>query len=227
MSIERRRIFCDPNCPKCEGQGMYLHEETGAAVHCDCHDRVRVIEWTQQSNLPRNFMGKTVAGYDPQTDNERYAVSTIIGWLKNYQHDCRGLVLEGSPGNGKTHLLCAIGKGLITTGKAQPLFREITDMFRREQDRMKDDTAPDEFRLMETCKVLLLDDLGSERPTDWNVNWLSSLFNARYSQGRTTVVTTNFTPAQIASTYGERFSERMYDMCQRLVFDGRSRRQGV
>lgn len=231
----RFEIYSDPNCQKCEGAGMYEHPDTGGMLHCDCHDKVRVIEMTRRAGFPSSYSGKTVGGYkaDPKFECEVSARSKVIDWIKGYTHNADGLILSGTKGTGKTHLLVAIGKALVAEHNVQPLFTTPSDFLRATKARFSTDSdryqaaeaAEATFDNMAEATVLLLDDLGSERQTEFSVDLLCDLINTRYAEGRTTIVTTNFSKAEIKKTYGDRFEDRLYDMGELVVINSPSRRQ--
>src|SRR5690606_2901889 len=139
---------------------------------------------------------------------------------------------SGSPGNGKTHLLVAIGKALIIEHSVQPLFTTTSNFIRETKARFeagdrhdKAEYAETVFDSMAEAKVLLLDDLGAERQTEFSVDLICGLLDNRYAEGRTTLVSTNFDVKEIRKTYGERFADRLFDMSRLLVVDGATRRK--
>lgn len=153
-----------------------------------------------------------------------------MDWITKYERKCNGLVLTGSKGNGKTHLLVAIGKALIQRHTVQPLFTTTSEFLRDTKARFaldanKTDDAEDAFEKVAGATVLLLDDLGAERQTEWSVGLLCDLIDTRYAEGRTTIVTTNFDAAEIKRTYGDRFADRLFDMSDLILISGPSRRR--
>jgi len=193
---------------------------------CTCYDDYKIRKGMAKAGIPEKYHGKTLAGYMPETDDEFSAVAAIKYWLDTFPKPkdfdgARGLILSGSKGNGKTHLLCAIGKSLIKKG-VEPVFRQSADALEKE----KGDFGS-ERELLSNAPVVLLDDLGAEHAKEWGVSFLNAVLDKRYASDRVTVITTNFTRGEILKTYGERFDDRLFEMCQHLRLDGPSRRNAA
>jgi DNA replication protein DnaC len=92
--------------------------------------------------------------------------------------------------------------------------------------------------------VLVLDELGAQKPTDWVWDTVALILNTRYNDKRTTIITTNYADlppasASLSSTQragreetlgdriGERMRSRLTEMCVRLEMNGADFRQGV
>lgn len=75
-------------------------------------------------------------------------------------------------------------------------------------------------------RLLVLDDLGAERPTEWAVKELGDLIDDRYEAETLLVVTTNLTADQRRERYGERIASRLAQMCQTVPVTGADRRRG-
>ena len=68
--LEKRRIYSDPACPKCEGVGMYFPEDGNGVTYCDCHKQQKIRAMIQASNISPKNIGCTVSGYVPKTKGE-------------------------------------------------------------------------------------------------------------------------------------------------------------
>jgi DNA replication protein DnaC len=144
---------------------------------------------------------------------------------------------------GKTHLSIAILKELTKKG-IHCLFCDYLDLLRQIRNSYNSSVEATELEVLRPvfeAEVLLLDDLGAERPSGWVWDTVSFLLNTRYNDKRTTIVTTNFEdgPARNAEisavqaagrkeTLGDRIGERMrsrlFEMCKLVQIDGKDYR---
>lgn len=120
------------------------------------------------------------------------------------------LVFQGPPGVGKSHLAVATARRFIEEGRKTNgcLYRQEDELL--EEMRAEYDT--DRKEIMAKCigcELLVVDDLGSTRVTDWSASQLVSVLNRRYSENKGTVVTTNFTLTDISEMMDERLASRL------------------
>lgn len=135
-----------------------------------------------------------------------------------------GLIFLGKTGVGKTHLSLAIanevlkkGYGVIY-GTAQGFLGAIE---KEHFGRAEGDT----LALLSECDLLIIDDLGAEFATQFTVSAMYNLLNNRIMEGKTTIISTNLTPSELAAMYGERISSRIIGSFEPLKFEGNDVRQ--
>ena len=207
---------------------MYLGER--GAVHCDCHRTEKKRVLMRRAKFPEKHIGCTVSGYTPKTQNERVAKTAVMAWVKGYKPGCSGLYLFGDAGGGKTHLLVAVGKALIEHFDAEVLYVSTAEMVARTKaqfNRNDNDFEPYDTPFDEAAEaeVLLLDDIGSEKPSEWLLEQMYRLINTRYNAMRTTLITSNLNLQTFESNFDARIADRIHEMCQVLHCDGPSRRR--
>lgn len=224
MSLETRKIYADPTCEKCEGRGMYLHPNGGAA-HCDCHhvEKKRVL--MRRADFPSKHIGSTVAGYTPQNDSETQVKRIVSAWVPGFKSGCRGLYLYGPAGTGKTHLLVAIGKAIIDRHYAEVSYYSAAALLAGARQSFGEQHTENPFDTAAQARVLLLDDIGAEKPSEWALSEFYRLFNRRYNDGLTTLVTSNVNLDAFEGLYDARIADRLHEMCAQVWCNGPSRRR--
>ena len=123
------------------------------------------------------------------------------------------LTFAGPPGTGKTHLALAIAWDAIAKLAGTTLYyrvESLLDLLRAGYDRDTKTPTPDTYQTLErvmTCDLLVLDDLGAERDTEWATAKLDQVVDERYINDRRLVVTTNVLPKELASRLADRLME--------------------
>ena len=116
--------------------------------------------------------------------------------------DSTGLLLIGSIGVGKTHLAVGIIKELVLSKGIACLFYDYRELLKQIQNSYNDSvkaTELDVLRPVFETEVLVLDELGAVKPTEWVWDTVSLILNTRYNDNRTTIITTNLPISMNAS----------------------------
>ncbi len=157
-----------------------------------------------------------------------------------------GLLLVGDVGVGKTHLAVGALKALISSKGIPCLFYDYRELLKEIQNSYNPSVQTTELEVLRPvfdAEVLVLDELGATRPTDWVWDTVSLILNTRYNDRRATIITTNFpdepegaglSPEQRAGrkeTLGDRITERMrsrlHEMCRTVRIQGKDFRKRV
>ena len=188
-------------CPfgECDGSTWILDEETGQAHPCRCRDqRVRqaasggvVGTGIGRRFLEVSFEREPIVSLDPVVLRQ---VRAFLRSLEQNLDSGRGLWFDGPVGTGKTSLAILVAKAAKDAGRSYavyPVPRLLAEI-KRTFDRDASDSYLSFFRRLCAVDLLVLDDLGAEKQTEWVLEQLYSIVNERWQDRRSIVVTTNF-----------------------------------
>src|SRR5207248_10818276 len=116
-------------------------------------------------------------------------------FVEEYPVDNTGLLLIGSIGVGKTHLAVGIIKELLVSKGIPCLFYDYRELLKQIQNSYNDSVKATELEVLRPVfesEVLVLDELGAVKPTEWVWDTVSLILNTRYNNNRTTIITTNY-----------------------------------
>jgi DNA replication protein DnaC len=190
-------------CPfgECDGSTWILDEETNESRPCRCREqRVRrAVSGGIGTGIGRRFLEvsfdrEPIVSLDPVVLRQVRAFVRSIG--ENLDAG-RGLWFDGPVGTGKTSLAILVAKAAKDAGRTYavyPVPRLLAEI-KRTFDRDASDNYMAVFRRLCTVDVLVLDDLGAEKQTEWVLEQLYSIVNERWQDRRSIVVTTNIPDA--------------------------------
>lgn len=204
LAIDEETLSPEPNAPvilTCTECG-FATSVSRALIDPDFRTR-RLLEI---SNLPEEFRDKP---YDNEFNPQ--AIKAAEKYLKG---EAPPPIFHGATGTGKTHLMTRIGVGLCKQNKVVKYW-DLTSLLRKERALIGDPKNPshtDKLRPVDAaCKaeILILDDLGAERSTDWTVEQLQTIVDHRYQAGKHTIAATNIAPMEWPEVFGERVTSRL------------------
>ena len=206
-------------CPKCGGDGFLL-DASGDAVACSCREmrlrRARSLD--HSSVIPRKYRGVSFdrAPVPSLSVDVVRPVRNFVNRIEKHVADGRGLWFEGDIGTGKTTLAMLVSKAALDAGFSVSIY-SVPHLLARIRDTY--DRDPGERSYLEffdqlvKVDLLHLEDLGSERRTDWVLEQLYSLINERYEEQRSILVTTNVKVENLEQQIGQRTVSRMTQIC--------------
>ncbi|BDC52487.1 hypothetical protein F183_A48020 [Bryobacterales bacterium F-183] len=117
-----------------------------------------------------------------------------------------GLLFVGDPGTGKTHLAVAVLRALIAKGYDGMFYdyQRLLDQIRQGYDKTSESVDREALRNALECEVLLLDDLGAHRVTDWVEDTVTSIITHRCNNRKPTIATTNLPDPDAGGTIQEK-----------------------
>lgn len=191
-------------------------------------EQARINRLLESSGVPRIYEKISFDEYKETRDN-RKAIEAAH-WIINDDTDA-SVYLYGSKGTGKTMLSCVITNEIARRGKAV-VFSSVPDLMADIRASFKSGNTEDVINSIKNAPILILDDLGAERATEWVGEQIFAIINARYASRKKTVITSNFSPDELAShfadkTQGERIVSRIYGLCARVQLGGKDWRMSA
>ena len=246
-------------CPICEGAGLRIIRRANGgqfAEPCVCRIEQRAGRMLTRAQIPRRYEHCTLDSYETGFSGAHRTLGAAHlrarKFVQGFPLDSvgTGLLLTGSIGVGKTHLAVGILQALVSERGASGLFYDYRDLLKQVQNSYNRQVSETELEVLKPvfeAEILVLDELGASKPTDWVWDTVAHILNTRYNDRRTTIITTNYAnlaPSGVDSgqgsslraavreeTLGDRIGERMrsrlQEMCVVVEMHGEDFRQKV
>jgi len=215
----------------CDGSGFLLDDATLTARDCRCR-ATRIAQARARSlegRIPARYRAISFEQSDVIDMERRFP--TQVRELRAFVREIgpnldagRGLWLTGGFGTGKTALAMIVSRSAIDAGRSVAIYScpRLLNVIRESIDT--GGVIPFLDRLT-AVDLLHIDDLGAEHRTDWVLEQLYSIINARYQEERSTLITSNLGRDELAEQLGERIVSRLEGSCELLPFYGTDARR--
>jgi DNA replication protein DnaC len=159
------------------------------ARRCRCRTQNTRTKLLESSRIPRRYKECSLANYQPAHDNgsQLQAFNNAYRLTREYPSVDRGLLFMGTCGVGKTHLSVAVLHELMEKKGVPCLFYEFGSLLKEIQNSYNPISQTSELRVLAPvieAEVLVLDELGATKPTDWVRDTMMQVINARYNDRR-------------------------------------------
>jgi DNA replication protein DnaC len=222
-------------CPfgACDGTGFVVDEATRVAVPCRC--RPQRVERRRARSLsaviPRKYR-EVSFDRPPVTDLPGPLVQAVKRFARNIDGNLdagRGLWFEGDVGTGKTTLAMLVSRAALDAGRSVAIYSlpRLLAEIRATFEDGSEGSHVDFLDRLALVDLLHVDDVGAERTSEWVLEQLYAIVNARYEDERSMVLTTNLGKEQLEEQIGKRTVSRLKQMCDPLPVHGEDARGSV
>ncbi len=228
-------------CKQCNDTGWIILEEDGVnkAVRCSCYLNERSKRLLARANIPKRYKHCSIENFEiPKHDEESklHGAKTAANmFVDDYPLVDLGIIFLGSCGVGKTHLAVAIIKELMEKKGAICLFYDYRDLLRDIQDSFNPVSQTSQIAVLQPvlkAEVLVIDELGSRKSTDWIQETMTHILNSRFNDKKINIITTNFlenptnkNEISLEDRIGSRLLSKLHEMCLFIEMKGKDYRK--
>lgn len=242
----------DSICPECHGQltvffsTSQLRYVVGRCESCENIQREQKI-LAEKKRVKQKFIDELPKHLQSHGIPKRYwnaKLETAPAPFCNLKlSDIKSLYLSGPRGVGKTHLACSIANYLIENTEpvlvrgvfdyfqmpieSMPLFVNVPELLMEIRDTQKKESETSEKKIIDrysNVPVLIFDDIGVEKNSEWVFQTFYTLINKRYNEELITIITSNLTLEELAAKISDRIASRIAEMCKIISLKGEDRR---
>lgn len=223
-------------CAKCRGVGWLVEPVDGIekAVPCPkCQSEKEERRRLQRAQIPPRYFDRGFDVYSVHHPSQGTALKKAIDFVESFPSTRRGLLFLGPCGVGKTHLSVALLKAVVQNHGVTGQFVDEAELLRRLQYSYgpdSPDTERDVLLPLMDVDLLVWDDLGTGRPTDWVRETIRMVINHRYTYQKQTIISSNWplrvrqggraAEQTLPERIGRRLLSRIMEMCEIVQIEG-------
>ena len=230
-------------CERCDDTGWKPTDVDGVrrVVRCECWRDQAGAHRLTDANIPKRYLHCTFENFSAYNESLERALDAAKRIPDRFDRAAsrelvgRGVFLDGQPGVGKTHLAVAVLKAIIERSGAGGLFYDTRDLLRVIRSTYDPSIRTTELEILRpvmNTQVLVLDDLGAEKTSEWVEETMNLIVNTRYNERRMTLFTSNYLDIpddtdqnSLLYRIGYRMRSRLHEMCDFIEMDGADYRE--
>lgn len=206
------------------------HRIFGEAFFCVCREARALNQkrefWVSHSNIPRapeRYGAWRFTDYETPLPGQRGAKKAVIDWCSGQGSDYMPwLLLHGPNGVGKTHLACAAGNALLGAD-IQVRYEYVPFLLDHLRQGYEDNSYHQRLDEIRTATVLILDDFGAGKVSEWAEGELLKVIHYRHEEGAPLLVTTNLNPEDFEPRIRDRIADRFTSKVVPMVWESHRR----
>lgn len=222
--VDPRELEVKWDCPHCKNTGWLRPElATPDTVHppkkCQCLVQEEIDDLYNAAGLTGPLREQTFAKFDLTVyppDLKEY-MAELLAYCKRFAQSVAdgepndSLLLQGDTGLGKTYLASAVGNHVVAAKRTVVYFTfsEFMDLIRLQKFNEDEEGYREGLQRLLDADLIILDDLGAEKVTDFVAQELFNMINHRLNRQKPMVVSTNLRPDELLDYYGERIGSRL------------------
>jgi DNA replication protein DnaC len=232
---------CVSNCLECNGTGSVILKNQKGYTHvamCSvCGVVRRNVKLYNVAGIPAKYYHVLQTDtFQPINKTHQHALQYAKDFVKLYPEK-KGFLLMGKAGLGKTHLAIGAISELTLERGTRCLFKDFFYLLSELKEAYSLGTPENEvLRPLVETEVLVIDELGKAKSSDWELNILDQLISKRYNAEKKTLITTNYVSRhylkkqsgenqELEERVGERIASRLYEMCEFIHLEGEDHRK--
>ncbi|MEW5766679.1 MAG: ATP-binding protein [bacterium] len=226
------------SCAYCNGTEWEIVVENGLEVtrKCRCYREKRRTRLLREARIPERYRHCNIDNFEVHHPSLGQAREITKRFVHEYPAIDVGLLFMGNCGVGKTHLAVGIIRYLTSQKGVPCIFYDFRDLLKAIQSTYSPESGASESAILEpvlTREILVLDELGAKKMSDWVRDTITHIINRRYNDRKITIITSNILDQPnsgdegLVDRIGYRLRSRLYEMCRVVNMEGPDFRKAV